>query len=102
MQPVDREPPAPLYDDLDRQSAVPLYEQLAALLRKQIDSGKLTIRLPSEQTLVQTYGVSRGTAHHAMEVLVETGYAVIRWGKGTFVIPAEQRKPPGQPLPPRG
>jgi hypothetical protein len=30
-------------------------------------------------------------------VLVDAGYAVIRWGKGTFVVPAEQRKPPGQP-----
>jgi DNA-binding GntR family transcriptional regulator len=97
MQPLDGEPPAPLYADLDRQSPVALYEQIAAIMREQIDSGKLTIRLPSEKTLVQTYGVSRATAHHAMEVLVKAGYAVIRWGKGTYVVPAEDRKPPGQP-----
>lgn len=80
--------------ELDPNSPVPLYEQIAAILRKQIDSGELTIRVPSEMTLVQTYGVSRATAHHAMLVLVEAGYAVIRWGKGTFVLPAEQRKQP--------
>jgi DNA-binding GntR family transcriptional regulator len=97
MQPLDHEFSAPLYADLDRESPVTLYEQLAAILREQIDSGKLTIRLPSEKTLVQTYGVSRATAHRAMVVLADAGYAVIRWGKGTFVIPAEQRKPPGEP-----
>lgn len=97
MPSVDHEPPVPRYADLDRQSPVPLYEQLAKILRKQIDSGQLTIRLPSEQTLVQTYGVSRATARHAMELLEKDEYAVIRWGKGTYVIPAEQRKPRGQP-----
>lgn len=83
--------------DLDHESPVPLYEQLAVILRDKIDSGELASRVPSELALVQTYGVSRATARHAMAVLVDAGYAVIQWGKGTYVVPAEQRKPPGQP-----
>lgn len=83
--------------DLDHHSHVPLFEQLAAILREQIESGELTIRLPSEETLVQTYGVSRGTAHHAHMVLIEAGYALIQRGKGTYIVPPKERKPPGQP-----
>jgi DNA-binding GntR family transcriptional regulator len=48
-------------DDLDPDSPVSLYEQLAALLRWDIDNGHITARLPSEATLTQRYGVSRGT-----------------------------------------
>jgi GntR family transcriptional regulator len=79
-------------DDLDYDSPEPLYEQLAALLRAEIDAGRITIRLPSELTLVQQHGVSRGTAHRAVMLLVEAGYVRISRGKGTFVIPADQRR----------
>ena len=78
-------------DDLDRDSPVPLYEQLAALLRAAIDSGRLTARLPSEPTLVQEYGVSRGTAGRAVQILVEAGYVRISRGKGAFVVPESER-----------
>lgn len=77
--------------DLDYDSPEPLYEQLAALLRAEIDAGRITVRVPSELTLVQQHGVSRGTAHRAVMVLVEAGYARISRGKGTFVIPPDQR-----------
>jgi len=79
--------------DLDRDSPVPLYEQLAARLRADIDTGRLTIRVPSELTLVQEYGVSRGTAHRAVMILVDAGYAQISRGKGTFVVPPADRQP---------
>jgi DNA-binding GntR family transcriptional regulator len=78
-------------DDLDRDSPVPLYEQLAGLLRAEIDSGRIQTRLPAEITLTQRYGISRGTAHRAIMILVEAGYARISRGKGTFVIPGNQR-----------
>ncbi len=74
-------------DDLDHDSPVPLYEQLAALLRAGIEAGKIGPRLPSEITLTQQYGVSRGTAHRAVMILVDAGEARISRGKGTFVIP---------------
>jgi DNA-binding GntR family transcriptional regulator len=78
-------------DDLDRDSPVPLYDQLAALLKAEIDAGRITVRVPSELTLVQQYGVGRGTAHRAVMILVEAGYARISRGKGTFVVPADER-----------
>ena len=79
-------------DDLDRDSPVPLYEQLAGVLRAAIDSGRITARLPSEPTLVQEYGVSRGTAGRAVQILVEAGYARVSRGKGVFVVPPGERQ----------
>jgi GntR family transcriptional regulator len=78
--------------DLDRDSPVPLYEQLAAVLRAAIEAGTLTARVPSEPTLVQQYGVSRGTAGRAVQILVDAGYVKISPGKGAFVIPAGERR----------
>jgi DNA-binding GntR family transcriptional regulator len=79
-------------DDLDQDSPVPLYEQLAGVLRAGIDAGRIRVRLPSEMALTQQYGVSRGTAHRAVMILVEAGYARISRGKGTFVIPPGERQ----------
>ena len=62
-------------DDLDHDSPVPLFEQLATLLRAGIDAGRIAVRVPSELTLTQQYGVSRGTAHRAIMILVDAGYA---------------------------
>jgi GntR family transcriptional regulator len=81
-------------DDLDHDSPVPLYEQLAAVLRAEIDAGLIQIRVPAEITLTQQYGVSRGTAHRAVMILVEAGYARISRGKGTFVVPEHERPKP--------
>ena len=78
-------------DDLDHDSPVPLYEQLAAVLKAEIDAGEITARLPSELTLTQRYGISRGTAHRAIMILVDAGYVRISRGKGTFVVPLAQR-----------
>lgn len=78
-------------DDLDHDSPVPLYEQLAALLRAEIDAGRIQTRLPAEMTLTQRYGISRGTAHRAVLILVDAGYARISRGKGTFVLAEDER-----------
>lgn len=83
--------------DLDRDSPVPLYEQLAALLRAAIDAGRLTGRVPSEPTMVQEYGVSRGTAGRAVQILVDAGYVTISPGKGAFVVPPAERGKSRQP-----
>ena len=50
------------------------------------------MRLPSEMTLTQRYGVSRGTAHRAVMILVDAGYVRISRGKGTFVNPPGERR----------
>jgi GntR family transcriptional regulator len=49
------------------------------------------VRLPSEATLTQRYGVSRGTAHRAVMILVEAGYVRISRGKGTFIVAEAER-----------
>ena len=73
--------------DLDPDSPVPLYEQLASTLREQIDAGRIAARLPSEPSLVQEYGVSRGTVRRAVALLIDSGYARVSRGRGTFVTP---------------
>ena len=49
--------------EIDHEGAVPVYRQLAAILRAQIESGELRSGrpIPSERTLTQRYGVAVGT-----------------------------------------
>jgi GntR family transcriptional regulator len=81
---------------IDHLSGTPVYVQLAAILRAAIKSGELEADrpLPSLVTLVQTYGVARGTAAKAVQVIVAEGLAVVVPGRGTFVLP-EGRRPAG-------
>lgn len=75
--------------DLDPDSAVPLYEQLAALLRSDIESGRIPPDrpLPSELTLQQEHGISRVTVRHAFKLLRADGLVITVRGKGTYVKP---------------
>lgn len=73
-----------MHDDLDRDSPVPLYEQLAQRLRERIAAGNLT-RLPSWRTLEQEYGVSRPTIEDAVKILKDAGEVFVVDGKGTYV-----------------
>jgi len=68
---------------------VPLYTQLANILRDMITSGELQPRspLPSESYLQQEQGVSRGTVRAAVAVLRDEGVVVTIGGRGTFVKP---------------
>jgi GntR family transcriptional regulator len=77
--------------ELDPDGPIPLYRQLADVLRARIDSGDLPTGrpVPSELTLQQTYGVSRDTARHALQVLREEGRVVTVQGKGTYVVEPE-------------
>lgn len=70
---------------IDRDSPVPYYEQLAAILRDLIRSGQLTGRLPSWQDLAAEYDVADSTVRHSITILREEGLLVTRGGKGTFV-----------------
>jgi GntR family transcriptional regulator len=66
---------------------MPLWEQLAAVLRQMIESGELGPRdpLPSESQLQQTYGVSRGTIRRALAMLKSEDLVVTIAGRGTYV-----------------
>ncbi len=72
---------------LEKRSQSPLYQQLMSRLKNDILAGVYTAgaRIPSEQVLCDTYGVSRVTVRKAMLDLVQEGLLVRRQGKGTFV-----------------
>ena len=72
---------------LEKKSQSPLYQQLMTRLKNDITAGAYPAgaRIPSEQVLCDTYGVSRVTVRKAMLDLVQEGLLVRRQGKGTFV-----------------
>jgi GntR family transcriptional regulator len=78
---------------LDHDSPVPLWEQLADLLRTEITERRLTGRVPSAAALAMRYGVSRDTAMRALGVLAAEGLTVARRGRGTFVRRDEDQRP---------
>jgi GntR family transcriptional regulator len=76
------------FTDLDA-GPVPLWFQIAARLRKDVQAGKFAAgdRLPSESELNAMYGVSRTTARSALDRLEQEGLITRRPGKGSIVLP---------------
>jgi GntR family transcriptional regulator len=72
---------------VDHRDATPLYLQLAAILREEIRSGRLTKddRLPSESYLQGQHGISRVTVRKAIVVLRDEGAVYTIQARGTFV-----------------
>jgi len=72
---------------VDHMNPIPLYTQLADILRERIKSGELPPRslVPSESYLQQEHGVSRGTVRMAISILRDEGLVVTISGRGTFV-----------------
>jgi GntR family transcriptional regulator len=72
---------------LDPTSYIPLYIQIAYILRRSIDESvyKPGEKLPSENELVQRFGISRITATAALDELVKARLAYRERGRGTFV-----------------
>lgn len=72
---------------IDRNSSVALYEQVANLLAAEIASGRRRAfdRLPSEQECMKMLGVSRVTVRQAIGLLEKRGVVEVRQGKGTYV-----------------
>ncbi|MCZ7664514.1 MAG: GntR family transcriptional regulator [Thermoleophilia bacterium] len=68
---------------------IPLYYQIASLLRTQIENGDFGPgdRIPTENELTEIYSVSRVTVRQALASLVGDGYLVRKKAKGTFVAP---------------
>jgi GntR family transcriptional regulator len=81
---------------IDPMSGVPVYRQLADLLRDQIASGEIPQRtpLPSARTLSQQHGIAVGTVMRAFEVLRGEGLIRTVPGRGMWVVPPGERKPP--------
>lgn len=72
---------------VDHDAETPLWQQLADILRAQIKSGALPPGriMPSESTLMQEYGLARGTVRKAIDSLVQEGLVNRVQGRGTFV-----------------
>jgi GntR family transcriptional regulator len=73
---------------IDPMSGVPVYRQLADLLRAEIMSGKFPARtpLPSAKTLAQEHGIAIGTVTRAVDVLRNEGLVRTIPGRGVWVV----------------
>jgi DNA-binding GntR family transcriptional regulator len=74
-------------DVLDREGPVPVYKQIAEIIRDRIDQGDLTPgdAVPSEAELEAEYGIARMTARRVARELRERGLVYTVQGEGTFV-----------------
>jgi GntR family transcriptional regulator len=72
---------------IDSALALPLYHQVAGILRQRIEEGvyPVGVRLNSEDELAAEFDVSRATVRQAMSELSLEGLVVRRRGRGTFV-----------------
>jgi GntR family transcriptional regulator len=68
-------------------SHTPLYAQIEAVLAASIADGTLApgARIPSEDSLIERFGVSRTTVRKTIQNLTAAGLLEIRRGTGTFV-----------------
>ncbi len=73
--------------DLKRSSRVPMYQQIAEGIRRQIESGKLPrdSMLPNERSLCESLKINRQTLRKSLQILVEKGLIYKEWGNGAFV-----------------
>ena len=73
---------------LDRQSEMPIYQQIGTYLRQAILSGNLSsnTRLPACRQLAHDLGVNRSTVENAYSALEAEGLVFSRMGSGTYVL----------------
>ena len=78
---------------IDHYGDVPIYQQLADVLRKQIASGELAPRrpIPSKKTLMQEHGIAGGTVDKAVDLLKTEGLVRTVPGRGIYVVPPDER-----------
>jgi GntR family transcriptional regulator len=79
----------PAADHLRRTSPVPLYFQLAEILKERIEAGHWPAgeRFPSERELAEEFRISRTVIRPALDLLASDGQLVRIKGRGTFVTP---------------
>lgn len=72
---------------LNRNSSVPIYYQLKAIIHKRIKSGEYAEGgiIPSERELAKDFSISRMTVRQALNQMVAEGSLVREKGRGTFV-----------------
>lgn len=79
---------------VEKDSPLPLYYQLAEVLKTKIEEGQFDThqRLPSERELSEHYDVSRMTARKALSEIESEGYIYRSQGKGSFVAEPKLRQ----------
>jgi GntR family transcriptional regulator len=72
---------------VDHDGKVPVYLQLAAILRAQIAAGQYAPgrAIPSESRLMQEHGLARETVRKAVRVLAAEGLVEVVRGRGVYV-----------------
>lgn len=80
---------------LDRDSNIPLYQQIKTYLRQGILSGSLAAetRLPASRQMAQDLDVNRITVESAYAELEAEGLVFSRIGSGTYVLPVNDLPP---------
>jgi GntR family transcriptional regulator len=73
---------------VDHEGKTPVYLQIAAILRDEIERGVYPPGrpVPSETRLMQRYDVARLTARKAVRVLAKEGLVEVVPGRGAYVI----------------
>lgn len=79
---------------IDKNSPIPIYYQLKELIKEEIRSNKYKsgTQISSESEISKKYNISRMTARHAIDRLVNEGVLYRIQGKGTFVAPERFRQ----------
>ena len=88
----------PIQIDVD--SAIPVYRQIADGVRAAAEAGRLRAgqRLPATRHLARRLGVNRQTVVAAYEQLAADGFVESHTGKGTFLVEAPRiEREPGAP-----
>ncbi len=73
-----------------------MYVQVAEHIATRIEAGELTggQRMPPERDVATEYGVAYNTIRKSMEILRKQGLIVTMHGRGTYVVPEDQRPRP--------
>ncbi len=80
--------------EIEFQSGIPLYEQIAYQVRKLIESGTLNPgdQLPTTRDLAVKLGVNFNTVARAYRMLDQGGIISTQHGRGTFILEQWERK----------
>ena len=78
---------------VDHEGKTPVYLQIAAILRGQIERGEIAAGrpVPSETQLMGRYEVARLTARKAVRVLADEGLVEVVPGRGAYVTEPSER-----------
>jgi DNA-binding GntR family transcriptional regulator len=78
---------------LNPRSPIPLFQQVADIVRAEIESGELAENEPitSQAELTERFQVARGTVSKALKSLQADGVLFLVVGRGLWVTPKDKR-----------